>query len=144
MYIHSVWQWSNRQSYRVIETRARQWVFSMPQAKIAPKTWFCLNPETYPMFTWDMFTWGKCHFTIGNVTQYNRNVNLPQVNVSCKHSIRRVVACKQALLRGGGGLGGCVPRAREPVCRLGEWQKMLRWRLASVKQLMENTACSTF
>ena len=34
------------------------------------------------MFTWDTFTWGKCHFTIENVTQYNRNVNLPQVNVS--------------------------------------------------------------
>ena len=28
------------------------------------------------------FTWGKWHFTIENVTQYNRNVNLPQVNVS--------------------------------------------------------------
>ena len=35
------------------------------------------------MFIRDTFTWGKCHFTIENVTQYNRNVNLPQVNVSC-------------------------------------------------------------
>ena len=25
---------------------------------------------------------GKCHFTIDNVMQYNRNVNLPRVNVS--------------------------------------------------------------
>ena len=24
----------------------------------------------------------KCHFTIENAMQYNRNVNLPQVNVS--------------------------------------------------------------
>ena len=34
------------------------------------------------VFTRDTFTWGKYHFTIENVTQYNRNVNLPQVNVS--------------------------------------------------------------
>ena len=34
------------------------------------------------VFTRDTFAWGKCHFTIENVTQYNRNVNLPQVNVS--------------------------------------------------------------
>ena len=26
--------------------------------------------ETYAVFTWDTFTWGKCHFTIENVTQY--------------------------------------------------------------------------
>ena len=36
----------------------------------------------YTVFTWDTFTWGKCNFTIENVTQYNRNVNLLQVNVS--------------------------------------------------------------
>ena len=34
------------------------------------------------MFTRDTFTWGKCYFTIENATQYNRNVNLSQVNVS--------------------------------------------------------------
>ena len=34
---------------------------------------------TYAVFTRDR---GKCHVTIENVTQYNRNVNLPQVNVS--------------------------------------------------------------
>ena len=39
--------------------------------------------KAYAMFTQDTFTWGKCIFTIENVTQYNRNVNLPQVNVSC-------------------------------------------------------------
>ena len=37
---------------------------------------------TYVVFTRDTFTSGKCHVTIENVTQYNRNVNLPQVNVS--------------------------------------------------------------
>ena len=37
---------------------------------------------SFAMFTRDMFTWGKCYFTIENVTQYNRNVNLPRVNVS--------------------------------------------------------------
>ena len=36
----------------------------------------------YAVFTRDTFTWDKCHFTIENVTQYNKNVNLPQVNVS--------------------------------------------------------------
>ena len=41
-----------------------------------------LQSVTNAVFTRDMFTWGKCHFTIENVTQYNRNVNLPQVNVS--------------------------------------------------------------
>ena len=34
------------------------------------------------MFTRDTFTWSKCHFTIQNVTQYNRNVHLPLVSVS--------------------------------------------------------------
>ena len=45
---------------------------------------------TNAVFTRDTFTWGKCHFTIENVMQYNRNVNLPQVDqcVSCKHGIR--------------------------------------------------------
>ena len=37
---------------------------------------------SFAVFTRDMFTWGKCYFTIENVTQYNRNVNLPRVNVS--------------------------------------------------------------
>ena len=37
---------------------------------------------TYAVFTRDTITWGNCHFTIENVTQYNRDVNLPQVNVS--------------------------------------------------------------
>ena len=32
------------------------------------------------MFTRDTSAWAKCHFTIENVTQYNKNVNLPQVN----------------------------------------------------------------
>ena len=38
--------------------------------------------RTYAVFTRATFTWGKCIFTIENVMQYNRNVNLPQVNVS--------------------------------------------------------------
>ena len=29
---------------------------------------------THAVFTRDTFTWGKCHFTVANVTQYNRNV----------------------------------------------------------------------
>ena len=37
---------------------------------------------TYAVSTPGTFTLGKCHFTIENVMQYNRNVNLPQVNVS--------------------------------------------------------------
>ena len=37
---------------------------------------------SYAVFTRETFTRGKWHFTIENVTQYNRNVNLPQVNVS--------------------------------------------------------------
>ena len=40
---------------------------------------------SYAVFTRDTFTWGKCifeHFTIENVTQYNRNVNLRQVNTA--------------------------------------------------------------
>ena len=34
------------------------------------------------VFTRDTFTWGKCISQQQNVMQYNRNVNLPQVNVS--------------------------------------------------------------
>ena len=43
------------------------------------------------MFTRDTFTWGKCHFTIENVTQYNRNVKLPQVNVSRVYTALNIV-----------------------------------------------------
>ena len=40
------------------------------------------HARSYAVFTRDTFTRGKCIFTIENVTQYNRNVNLRQVNVS--------------------------------------------------------------
>ena len=39
--------------------------------------------QSNAVFTRDTFTRGKCHFTVENVTQYDRNVNLPRVNVSC-------------------------------------------------------------
>ena len=43
----------------------------------------CINfMLSVAVFTRDTLTGGKCHFTIENVMQYNRNVNLPQVNVS--------------------------------------------------------------
>ena len=43
---------------------------------------------TNAMFTRDTFTWGKCiSQLVENVTQYSRNVNLPQKFVSYKHGI---------------------------------------------------------
>ena len=47
------------------------------QSQVILMSFECFNlfvRTSYAVFTRDTFTWGKCHFTIENVTQYNRNV----------------------------------------------------------------------
>ena len=47
----------------------------------------------WPVTVQASLTCGKCIFTIENVTQYNRNVNLPRVNVSrVKHGLRGLIS----------------------------------------------------
>ena len=56
----------------------------------APGTFF-FKIVTDAVFTRGTFTWGKCHFTTENVTQYNRNVNVPQqrnIVMPCLQEIR--------------------------------------------------------